>query len=217
MNNRVSTYEHFGLPNEAAILIFTLCIALSLVPFIAGADFGVVKVPSLPQLLTSKLRLWGPLLLVAAIACFYPVWPNGYSQPFAEKVYWDPTGHRQPGIFIEDTGEFIPWPTLKEEVKNEIEPYADVRLDRTAEVEDWDSRPNLVVVFVTPKRKAVASLWFGPDPHNNWVFDGKVRVGQPVPQGSKKVPIVWETFQRLSNGTYEKVRDAEDRPPIVDQ
>ena len=42
-------------------------------------------------------------------------------------------------------------------------------------------------------------VWFGTDPHNNWAWDGLVRVGDDT-------YVIWQVFDRYSDGTYCRIR-----------
>ena len=72
--NRHSTYEQFGLPGHIGEILFLLSLALTLSPYFAGVDFGVVRVPALPGSSRNLLKLLGPFLLAVSVLFFFPLW-----------------------------------------------------------------------------------------------------------------------------------------------
>ena len=73
------TYHTFGIPDSITGTIVTLCIALTLAPYAAGMDFGVIKVPTFSPAARRRLKFAGPLLLILAIGGFVPTWHTGPS------------------------------------------------------------------------------------------------------------------------------------------
>lgn len=61
------------IPREFGILLLGLTLALALVPYFAGHDFGVVKIPNLQWQRRRVLRVLGPLLLALAAFLHAPV------------------------------------------------------------------------------------------------------------------------------------------------
>lgn len=73
---RRSTLGVLGLPESFGTLLATFALGLALAPYLAGADFGVIKVPTVPAGLAGVLRWAGPLALIAFLALFIPAWPE---------------------------------------------------------------------------------------------------------------------------------------------
>jgi hypothetical protein len=211
-------------------MIFTLALIATLTPYVAGADFGVLKVPELPALLTNRLRILGPAFLILATLLFLPLWPTESSKaPKLEKVEWCPAACAEndknrtfPSVKVLETGQYIQWRELKLQIADQILPHVELQADRSVEVKDLvvggRKHANWVVAIVTPDGRAVANIWFGVDPLDGYAFDGLVRVGVPAIKTPRRSPVVWETFQYDSNDEYqEKFDKTEDRPPTEPQ
>ena len=72
--DKLSTYDKLGLPKEVSKLIFILSIVALLAPYVGGVDFGVFKVPQFNDPITQALKIIGPVLIIIAFGCFFPVW-----------------------------------------------------------------------------------------------------------------------------------------------
>jgi len=80
----MSTYELLGWPTQVGILFLTIGLVLALVPYLGGADFGVLKVPDLGAEKAKVLKRVGPVIPIIASILFLPVWPKKASIPIIE-------------------------------------------------------------------------------------------------------------------------------------
>lgn len=69
-----STFDLLGIPDQIAAILFTLSLILSLAPYFSGIDFGVVKIPLLDESIRRRLRVVGPIFLIAMLGMFAPFW-----------------------------------------------------------------------------------------------------------------------------------------------
>jgi hypothetical protein len=76
MSNRRSTYDLLTWPESLRTTLVLLALIITLSPYLAGADFGIFKVPTLPGALVSAARWTGPCALLAAFLAFLPIWPD---------------------------------------------------------------------------------------------------------------------------------------------
>jgi transcriptional regulator with XRE-family HTH domain len=130
------------------------------------------------------------------------------SPPSPEIVHWAPTRGREAGILINAAnGSFIPWTELKKEVERgllsqlantPVPPGSAVKTDM------YNGRRDYIVRIISPEGNVIGSVWFGPDPDNNWAFDGLVRVGWAKSDGAPET-VVWQKFQRYSDGSYRRL------------
>ncbi len=118
--------------------------------------------------------------------------------PEPQQVKWGPVDGREPGICINNCIEFISWAKLKEEVEQNLLPQvSQVPNGSAVMVTNWEGETNFVVQIIDPNENEVGHIWFGPNPYNNWEFDGLVRIGYPP-------ATVLDTFQRYSDGSYQR-------------
>jgi len=75
MSKSESVLQRLALPAEFGVVLLVFCFALSVTPYLTGADFGVVKIPTLDPRTSRRLRLLGPLALVLAIFLHLPIFP----------------------------------------------------------------------------------------------------------------------------------------------
>jgi len=122
--------------------------------------------------------------------------------PKPQQVRWEPVDGRAPGICVDGCTEFIPWAELEREIQVKLLPQvARVPVGSKVLVKELQGKQNWIVQIVDTDGKEIGHIWFGPDPANNWSFDGLVRVGYPGP------PVaIWDVFQRYSDGSYRKIR-----------
>jgi hypothetical protein len=123
--------------------------------------------------------------------------------PEAQRVAWGPSltpVPREAGICVNNCAEFIPWEELKEELEQQLFPQVSrVPPGSTVTLKEYGGKQDWIVQIVDPNWNEVGHVWLGRDPYNNWVDDGLVRVGSPGPP-----EIVWNTFQRYSDGSYRR-------------
>lgn len=108
---------------------------------------------------------------------------------------------------------FIPWSAWK----SELEERLFTRIFRepagySAVICDFLGKRSHTVQVQDAHGTAVLYLWFGPDPDNDWKDEeGLIHVG-----GGTETPIAWQTYRRISNGTFDRVksiyRDYESTP-----
>lgn len=75
-SEKKSTLQVLGFPNEVGLLVFTLTLILALSPFLGGVDLGIFKVPSFSAKKTGVLYFLGPILFLASVLLFVPLWPQ---------------------------------------------------------------------------------------------------------------------------------------------
>jgi hypothetical protein len=128
-----------------------------------------------------------------------------------QEARWGPVDGAAPGIFViyaEDSTKakvFIPWSELQPEIEKRLFPQVgQIPMGSHAEVVAFKGKDNWLVRATGPNGAVVAYIWFGSDPQNGWIFDGLIRAGTSSPDGSHAV--VWQTFQRYSDGSYLRQR-----------
>lgn len=72
----ISIIEKLRIPKEIGILLFGLCLALLLIPYFPGLDFGVIRVPDASIKLKKILKFLSPILLFFSILLFVPIIPD---------------------------------------------------------------------------------------------------------------------------------------------
>jgi hypothetical protein len=70
----ISTYARLGWPSEIGVIFFTIGLIFSLVPYFSDTDFGIFRVPKLSPRAMGLSKLVGPIILVAALLGFSPLW-----------------------------------------------------------------------------------------------------------------------------------------------
>ena len=150
-----------------------------------------------PLLTTDEMRCYGISMEdLAAITTTMPA-------PEPQKTLWGPNNRKPAGICITSspTGEFIPWAELKLEIEtglfNQLGRH--IPPNCTAFLDDYKDRRNWLVRIIDPEGKQIGYVWFGTNADNNWAYDGLVRVGDDR-------YVVWQVFQRYSDGSYRRVR-----------
>jgi hypothetical protein len=71
-----STYQLLGLPDVVTTGFVTIATIAMLVPYAAGQDLGIFKVPKVSPSLTRRLRWVGPLLFCLSLLGFASLWPT---------------------------------------------------------------------------------------------------------------------------------------------
>jgi hypothetical protein len=163
-----------------------------------------------------------PVIAAAAIGLGAAAWalavhvlsskPAG---PQREIVSWMPKGDRGvPGIRVSDKEEhpesFIPWEALRKELKDGLLPRLARNPSNFDFVErDYYANKDWVVTIVDANGKEICWVWLGLNPDKG-EFDGLVRIG------GDKIPHVWATFQRFSDGNYRRVSASADLKLLED-
>jgi VHL beta domain len=70
-----------GIPGTVSALFITVAFALTLSPYLANADFGVLKVPDFQPTTLHMLEILGPMLLLISILLNYPFFAQVSSSP----------------------------------------------------------------------------------------------------------------------------------------
>jgi transcriptional regulator with XRE-family HTH domain len=125
------------------------------------------------------------------------------SLPSAQLVRWAPTDGLTAGVLIDSIGgPFIPWTELKYEIETRLLPkMANIPPRSTVRTQAYRGHKDFVVRIVNPSGNVIGSVWFGPNPDNNWAYDGLVRTGCSTDAGAPQT-VVWQVFQRYSDGSY---------------
>jgi hypothetical protein len=77
MSAKDNILQLLGLPSEFGILLLILSLILTLAPYLAGNDFGLMKIPNFDDSIKRKLKYIGPLSLLLV-----------FSLHFNYKVMW---------------------------------------------------------------------------------------------------------------------------------
>jgi transcriptional regulator with XRE-family HTH domain len=126
-----------------------------------------------------------------------------------QSVRWGPTDGREPGIicyYDSSESEFVPWAELKPQIESRLLNQIAFHLPADCQVilDSYRNRPNWLVRIVDSRKNNLGYVWFGTDPDSNWAFDGLIRAGNDT-------YIVWQVFQRHSDGSYTRVRTQKPR------
>jgi hypothetical protein len=70
---RDSVIHKSGLPPEFGVILLVLALILTLAPYLSGMDFGIFKIPVFPSAARCRLRVIGPLFLIAVALTFVPL------------------------------------------------------------------------------------------------------------------------------------------------
>jgi len=97
--------------------------------------------------------------------------------------------------------EFVPWPRFQSELERNLLPrmFADPRGYRFV-VGAHHGKEDWLMHLVGPNGLPFGDVWFGVNPDGDWAQDGLVRVGSAL-----RSPHVWQTYRRLSDGSYERL------------
>jgi hypothetical protein len=73
-----SALQHIGSPPEFGVVLLLVTFALAVTPYLAGADFGAVKIPTFEKQprLKKRLRFLGPLALALVLILHAPLFPQ---------------------------------------------------------------------------------------------------------------------------------------------
>src|ERR1700730_13056869 len=126
-----------------------------------------------------------------------------------QRVAWHPADDRYgTGIFVwtDDPSivgrdrVFVAWPILELQIMKCLLPLIFRAPDgyRVA-VRNFLNNKDHTLQILDPEGTPILYVWFGGDPDHDWTHEGFVNVG-----GGTKPPIVWQTYQRLSDGSYER-------------
>jgi hypothetical protein len=74
MSSKQSAYGRLGIPSPIGETVGLLALALALSPYLAGTDFGFLKVPELAGAAKRDLKVLGPILLAASLLLYFPLW-----------------------------------------------------------------------------------------------------------------------------------------------
>lgn len=77
-----SLYELLGLPDALTVGCASVCFIVAIAPFLkAELDFGVLKIPKLPDRIARTFKVLGPLLFGLSVAAFIPFKPTSVTPP----------------------------------------------------------------------------------------------------------------------------------------
>ncbi len=78
---KISLFELLGWQDDFGVLLLSVCFILLLAPYLAGKDFGIIKIPEFSLQTKRALRWLGPLLFIAcAVALVAPLIPVEISE-----------------------------------------------------------------------------------------------------------------------------------------
>jgi len=101
--------------------------------------------------------------------------------------------------------------TLKAEIRNRLLPQIrHIPVDSLVILREFHGRLNWIISVSHPQLQAEVDLWFGTDGERDWTWDGLIRIGAVY---RENIVVVWQIFQRYSDGTYRRVREVS-APPI---
>ncbi len=119
-----------------------------------------------------------------------------------QKVRWAVNDGKPAGITTE-AGEYIAWKDLKPEVEQKlINQVKTIPVGSTVETAEKFGKKDWIVAIMS-EGNDIGHVWFGGNPDKGWAWDGLVRLGEPEKNG--KGSVVWQTFQRYSDGSYRRV------------
>ncbi len=118
--------------------------------------------------------------------------------PKSQQIQWLPDRKR---ICVDDKcKEFFLWEKFKKEVEEKIfTKVPQVLSGSTLALKDSYDKQNWFMEVIGSSGNKIGDVWIGNDPTKDWKFDGLVRVGV-----SENPVVVWDTFQRYSDGSYKK-------------
>jgi hypothetical protein len=203
----ISIYAYLGIPPQVSVIIFTLALILTIAPYAPERNFGIFNVPAFSALALCRLRVIGPIFFLLSVVSFIPLWPTS-AVPQPQQTRWGPSDGRPAGIYLDDARKtVIDWRQLKREIEKGILPQVyQVPSGSSVALRDFQGKKDWIVVIQNPSGIDIASVWFGVDPMNHWVYDGLVRVGRLDAQEPQLKPVVWQIFQRHSDGSYRRKR-----------
>ena len=76
MRERISLFVMSGLPESFGYLCLSVSLVLLLSPYLAGADFGIIKIPSFSPRTSKRLKTFAPFVFVLVAALFIPFFPG---------------------------------------------------------------------------------------------------------------------------------------------
>lgn len=94
-----SAYAHVGFPESLAITLTLVSLSLALVPWFAGTDFGIFKVPDLRPSITRPMKYIAPACFSLFVAGFLKIIPVNPPPPaataYAQALTILSSAHRQ--------------------------------------------------------------------------------------------------------------------------
>ena len=71
-----SSLSYLGLPEQFGVALLLLALVLLLSPYLADTDLGVIKIPEFNPIVKRRLRILGPIAMVAAVLLHVPLVPK---------------------------------------------------------------------------------------------------------------------------------------------
>ena len=69
------------LPGQFGAVLILVAFAILLAPYMAGADFGPVKIPDLKSSVKQRIKIIGPVAFIGALLLFIPIFSEGTLTP----------------------------------------------------------------------------------------------------------------------------------------
>src|SRR4051812_48710654 len=73
MGNFSSAFQLIGIPSEFNLMVLTVAFVLTLAPYLAGVNLGVLTVPWLRAGPARFMKIAGPTILLGISFCFVPL------------------------------------------------------------------------------------------------------------------------------------------------
>ena len=71
-----SSLSYLGLPETFGGALLLLALVLLLSPYLADTDLGFIKIPEFEPIVKRRLRIFGPIAMVAAVLLHVPLVPR---------------------------------------------------------------------------------------------------------------------------------------------
>lgn len=126
--------------------------------------------------------------------------------PEPQLVHWAVDDGKPPGICVDNPAEdFVSWTELELEIEERLLPQAVrvVPLGSSVKLGTFHGIVNHHIRLINPAGDPIGYVWFGKNPDKGWAYDGLVRIGDAP---SDHEAVVWQLFQRYSDGTYRRIR-----------
>jgi hypothetical protein len=85
----MSTYDLLGIPSEVGVMVFAICLAIALAPYLGGKEIGPLTVPAFDAGTAKRLKWFGWPLVVVALGLFTRVWGSDEPAPFDVRIRFE--------------------------------------------------------------------------------------------------------------------------------
>jgi hypothetical protein len=72
----LTVLSYLNVPEQFGVTLLLLALVLLLSPYLAGTDFGVIKIPEFKPTAKRALRVIGPVAMLAALLLHFPLVPK---------------------------------------------------------------------------------------------------------------------------------------------